>query len=89
MTAREKLQEYDFDEEVLLLDEELYVDSLVGVVMLPGLRAVYDFNKMVEELVQKKGLSAEEAADYVSYNEVRGCSYFGDKSPIIFDPLEY
>lgn len=88
MTAREKIEEFVMDEEVLLLDEELYVDSLVGVVMLPGVRAVYDFDKMVEELVQKKGLSAEEAADYVSYNEVRGCGYMGDKSPIIFDPLE-
>lgn len=87
MTAREKLQEASIDEEVLLLDEELYVDSFVGVVMLPGLRAVYDFNKMVEELVQRKGLSYEEAADYVSYNEVRGCGYLGDKAPIIFDPL--
>ena len=89
MTAREKLQEVSIDEEIMLLDEELYVDSFVGVVMLPGLRAVYDFNKMVEELMQKKGLSAEEAEDYVSYNEVRGCSYLGDKAPIIFDPFEY
>lgn len=88
MTAKEKISDHLMDEEVLLLDDNLFVDSLVGIVMLPGPRAVYNYNLMVEELVKKKGMSYEDATDYVSYNEVRGCGYMGDKAPIIFDPLE-
>ena len=88
-TAREKLLENGIDEPVQLVEEDVFRESLVGVVYMPGLRAVYDYNKMIEEYMSAKGCTAEEAADYISYNLIRGFSYLGGDTPIIYDSLEF
>lgn len=88
-TAREKLLDNGIDDEVQLIEEDVFKESLVGVVYAPGLRAVYDYSKMIEEYVQAKGCTAEEAADYISYNLIRGFSYMGGDTPIIYDPLDF
>ena len=88
-TAREKLLENGIDEEVQLIEEDVFRESLVGVVFMPDLRAVYDYNKMIEEYVAAHGVTVEEAADYINYNLIRGFSYVGGSTPIIYDPLDF
>jgi hypothetical protein len=88
-TAKEKLLDNGIDDEVQLIAEEGFDDALVGVVYLPGLRAVYDYDKMIEGYMKLHGCSAEDAADYINYNLIRGFSYMGGDSPIIYDPLNF
>lgn len=90
MTGREKLQEFSIDDsEIVLLDEDLYVESLVGVVMLPGIRAVYNYDIMCKEYAERYDCTYDEAMDYISYDVIRWCEAMGETAPIIFDPLEY
>lgn len=49
-------------------------------------RLVYDYEKLVQVSMEKYHLSEEEAADYVSYNIVRGNSYVTDqRKPVIIE----
>lgn len=89
MTARERLYENGIDDDVQLINEEGFDDALVGVVFMPGLRAVYDYEKMIEGYVNLHGCTVEEAADYINYNLIRGFSYTGGDTPIIYDPLAF
>ena len=63
-----------------------YDTALVGVT--DDNRAVYDYNKMVEWLIETEGFSYEEAVEWIDYNTIRALPYFGDGAPIIMYPLE-
>lgn len=83
-TAREKLEENVFEaEEVMLLEEEAFRESLVGI--SSNMRAVYDYDKMAEEYAEYHGCSLEDAMDYIDFNVIRSLSYWGQKAPIIMD----
>lgn len=41
--------------------------------------------KMVTYLVEKQGMSEEEAVDWIDYNTIRALAYY-DKAPIIMYP---
>ena len=85
-TAREKLEDNEIDaSEVMLLDEEAFNESLIGTTMMEELRAVYDYDKMIEEYAEFHHVSLEDAADYVCYNVMRSLPYYGSKAPIIVD----
>ena len=85
-TAKDKLLDNGIDEDVSLFEEDVFVDSLIGTVMMPGIRAVYDFNKMVDDYVNRYHVTPDEAADYICYNLERGIGYSCDPgSPIIVD----
>ena len=83
--ARQKLIENGFDEEIILLEEDIFVDSLVGT--SSDDRAVYDFWEMVMELVEKTGITIEEAMEDIDYNIIRSLPCLGDKAPIVVDQL--
>ena len=85
-TARDKLLENGIDEDVMLFEEDVFIDSLIGTVMMPDVRAVYDYDKMVEEWVTYYGMAYDEAADYISYNFCRYIGYLHNPgAPIIID----
>jgi hypothetical protein len=58
-----------------------YDGSIVGVTT-DG-RVVYDYDKMVEELMSEEGWSYEEAAEWIDYNTIRSIPYAGPGAPII------
>jgi hypothetical protein len=62
-----------------------YDTALIGVT--DDNRAVYDFNKMVEWLVEIQNWTSEEAIEWIEGNTIRALSYFGEGSPIIMYPL--
>lgn len=70
-------------EEALLLDP--FDEAVVGVTV-DG-RVVYDYDAMVQCLVDQDGMSAEEAVEFIEYNTVRSLPYAGDKAPIIMNKL--
>lgn len=70
-------------EDVIIFSEPSYDTALIGVTI--DNEAVYDYEKMVEYLVQQDGMNYEEAADFISYNS----SYRqGDGYPIIMYSLQ-
>ena len=71
----------ELPEDAIVFDNMSYDGSIVGVTT-DG-RVVYDYDQMVEELMEDENCSYEEAADWIDYNTIRGLSYAGEKAPII------
>ena len=46
-------------------------------------RAVYDYDKMVVELMNDDDISEQEAIDWIEYNTIRALPYAGEMAPII------
>ena len=84
MTAQEKLTDAGYDD-VVILSNYSYDDALIGVT--DGNRAVYDFNKMVEWLIETEGFTDIDAIEWIEYNTVRALPYYGDTAPLIIYPL--
>lgn len=80
MTAEERLIENGYEGVVFLTDFS-YDDALIGVTH--DNRAVYDFDKMVQWLVETEGFSEEEAIEWIEYNTVRALGYAGANAPVI------
>lgn len=84
MNAGEKLLDAGY-EDIKYLVNESYDDALVGV--SDDGRAIYDFDKMVDWLVDKYNWTDEEAVEWIEYNTIRALPYFGAGAPIIMYPL--
>ncbi len=84
MTAKERVLAAGY-EDVLLFDNYSYDDALVGVT--EDHRAVYDFDKMVDWLMQTEGFDNMDAIEWVEYNTLRSLPYFGENAPLIFYPI--
>ena len=76
----------DSEEEILLADgfEDAYM-GLATQFTRPPL-AVYDRNKCIQILIERDGMSGEEAEEYFQFN-VEG-SWVGDNTPLFFEPLK-
>ena len=72
-------------EGVKYLTNYSYDTALIGV--SEDNRAVYDFEKMVEWLVETEKLTQVEAVEWIEYNTVRALPYMGVDAPIIMYPL--
>lgn len=69
------------DREALVFDNPAYDDSIIGQTF-DG-RAIYDIDKMAEELSSDESMSIEEAADFIGYNAIRSLPYAGEKAPVV------
>ena len=86
MNAEEKLL-YAGYEGIKYLTNYSYDDALIGV--SNDNRAIYDYNKMIDWLMNKEGWSDNDAIEWIEYNTVRALPYMGDGAPIIMYGLEY
>lgn len=72
----------------LLFDNPAYDMSIIGI-SEDGNHIIYEYNKMIRELMEEDGMSEEEAADFISYNTIRSLEYESyrnpDSAPIIID----
>ena len=84
MNAEERLLNADY-EGVKYLINESYDDALIGV--SEDNRAIYDFDKMVEWLIETEDFTDVEAIEWIEYNTVRALPYMGEDHPIIVYPL--
>ena len=50
-------------------------------------RVVYSFEKIIETLKSRDGLTDEEAEEWISYNLHKSLPYLEDKAPVIMYPL--
>lgn len=85
MNAEERLLDAGYDDVTYLVNYS-YDDALIGVT--EDGRAVYDFNKMVEWLMDEEGLTDTEAIEWIEFNTLRALPYMGNRAPIIMYPLE-
>lgn len=86
MTAGERLSDAGY-EDVKYLVNYSYDDALIGV-SHDG-RAIYDYEKMIEWLMDEEYWTDEQAIEWIEYNTIRALPYMGDDGPIIMYPLEY
>lgn len=60
-----------------------YDGAIIGL-DTSSMRIVYSMTKYIE-LLEKEGMTYEEAREYYYYNVDRGLPYMGDRAPIIVD----
>lgn len=84
MTAAEKLLDAGYEDAVIFQDYS-YDDALVGVT--EDGRAVYDFDKMVDWLMEEEGFTASQAVEWIEYNTIRALPYAGPEAPVIMYSL--
>ena len=70
---------------MLLLSNPSYDDALIGVT--EDGRAVYDYERMVDWLVEEDGFTQDEAVEWISYNTIRALPYAGPLAPIVMFPI--
>ena len=46
-------------------------------------RIIYDYEKMVEHLMDKDGMTYEDAVEFIDYSTIPACPYMGSNAPII------
>lgn len=80
LSAEERIENAGF-EDVVILENYSYDDALIGVTECG--RAVYDFDKMVEWLMETEGFTQDEAVEWIEYNTIRALPYAGPDGPII------
>lgn len=85
MNAEERLLDAGFEDVVYFANPD-YDDALIGVDT--NNRAVYDYSKMVEWLIEKEDCTEEDAVDYIDYNTIRSLPYMGEHAPIVMYPLD-
>lgn len=84
ITVEERLLENGY-EGVKYLTDFSYDSALIGVT--DDNRAVYDFDKMVDWLVDTQKFTYEESIEWIEFNTIRALPYFGSDAPIIIYPL--
>lgn len=78
MTARERIENEGFEDDVIIFKNPSYDDALIGVTK--DKRAVYDYNKMIEWLATNENMDYESAADFISWDD---SFYYGEGYPLI------
>lgn len=86
MSAVDKLLDYGY-EDVSVFAGDDYDDAIIGVTS--DNRAIYEFEKMVDCLMNKYGWSDIDAIEWIEYNTIRALPYFGANAPIIMYSLAY
>lgn len=72
-------------EDAIVFENPSYDDAIIGVT--DG-RVVYDFDKMVECLVNDEDMSEEEAIEFIEYNTIRALPYIENAPIVMFSILE-
>lgn len=67
-------------ESVTLFEDPSYDTACIGI--SEDGRAVYDYDLMVEYLIETDGMTDEDAEDFIGYNTIRALPYF-QNSPIV------
>lgn len=80
MKAEDRLLENGYLD-VKYLTNYSYDAALIGV-SHDG-RAIYDYDLMVEWLMDTEGFTEEEAAEWIDYNTIRALPYMGEDGPIV------
>lgn len=81
---RDLLNEMGYEDAVILENPD-YDSAIIGV--SESGKVIYDYDKMVEWLMETDGMTYEEAMEFIDYNTIRALPYFIN-SPIIMYHLQ-
>ena len=73
------------ESETMLFRDPDFSSAIVGVDHYN--RVVYDYEKMIDYLVETEDMTYEDAADYVCYNTLRALDYMSGNKPVVMFPL--
>ena len=62
-----------------------YDSALIGY--SEDYRAIYDYDLMIEYLMNEQGMSDIDAIEWIEYNTLRALPYYGQEAPIIMHRL--
>lgn len=79
--AINKFVRLELCEDAIVFNNPSFDNSIIGYTT-DG-RAVYDYEKMVEELMNDDGVSEQEAIDWIEYNTIRVIPYAGEMAPVV------
>ena len=68
-------------ENFIIFENPDYDSAIIGIT--ENNQVVYNYEKMIEYLMQEDDMGYEEAVDFISYNTIRSLSYAGEGAPII------
>ena len=68
-------------EESIVFDNPSYDDAIVGVTTDGNV--VYDFNLMVDSLMNHEGMNESDAIEFIEYNTIRAIPYAGEFAPVV------
>ena len=68
-------------EDFIIFENPDYDSAIIGIT--EDNQVVYDYEKMIEHLMQEDDMDYEEAVDFISYNTIRSLPYAGEGAPII------
>lgn len=71
----------EIHEETLRFDNPSFDTAVVGIDYWG--RLIYDYDKMIVELMETDNITEEEAIDFIDYNTIRSLPYYGEYAPII------
>ncbi len=83
--AEERILDAGYEDVIILINDS-YDTALIGV--SDDNRAIYDYDKMIEWLMNTNYWTADEAIEWIDYNVIRALPYIGDKAPIIMYTLD-
>lgn len=83
---RKTLNELGLDDSIVFENPD-YDSAIVGY-DANDYRIIYDYQKMIEDLIETNGMSYEDAVDFIEYNTLRSIPYAGDKAPIVMHNME-
>jgi hypothetical protein len=75
----------ELPEDALVFDNLAYDNAIIGVTIDD--RVVYDYDKMIEDLVASEGFTLEEAIEWIDYNTIGVLPYSEDNRPIVMYPI--
>lgn len=79
--VRDLINEMGF-EDAVVFENPNYDSAIIGYDMVEN-RVVYDFNLMVQHLMDTDGMEYDEAVEFIEYNTIRATPYAGAMAPII------
>lgn len=71
--------------ETILFRNPDYSTAICGI--SDDYKVIYDYEKMLDYLVENEDMSYEEAADFISYDTLRALNYMPGNRPIVMYPL--
>lgn len=78
--VRSKLPEWS-----VVFDNQSYDYLIIGTTF-DG-RVIYDYDLMIQEMVEETGCTVEDAIDWIDYNTINALGNDGSKTPIIVQNL--
>ena len=81
LSKREVLCDMGYDDAVVFENPD-YDEAIIGI-SSDG-RVVYDYDLMVECLMQEDGMDELEAMEFIDYNTIRAAEYISDGPIVMF-----